>query len=100
MFPKMSDPDDTLSSNVTVTRSASRFEAARLFFGFAPLPPLAGVMAFFIHRILWPVGPSTGGQWSDPVDAAVSFAAGTAIVALLVTAAGAAPIVVRLLRRG
>src|SRR5439155_9744130 len=45
-------------------------------------------------------GPYEGGRWSDPVDAAISFAAGVAIVSLVVTVAGAVPTVAWLLTRG
>jgi hypothetical protein len=57
------------------------------------LPVVDSFAAFWIHRLLWPDGPFAGSQWHDPVDAAISFAAGVAIVSVVMTAAGALPAV-------
>jgi hypothetical protein len=81
-------------------RAASRFDAARLFLGFAILPGVDAILAFLVHRIVWSQGPYEGSRWGDPVDAAIAFAAGVAIVAVIVTVAGAVPTVAWLLNRG
>src|SRR4030095_8769563 len=46
------------------------------------------------------VGRYEGSRWADPVDAAIAFAAGVAIVALIVTVAGAVLTVTCLLPPG
>jgi hypothetical protein len=79
---------------------SSRFQAARLLLGFAILPVANALLAFLVHRIVWSEGPYEGSQWADPVDAAIAFAAGVAIVALIMTVAGGVPTVAWLLTRG
>lgn len=71
--------------------SSSRFDALRLLLGFAVLPAVNALLAFFVHQLVWTRGPYGG--VGDPIDAAISFAAGVTIVALLVTVVGAVPIV-------
>ena len=71
----------------------------RLLLGFAILPPLNAFLAFLLHQVVWPVGPFAGARWGDTTDAAASFAAGVAILAVLMTVAGAVPLVAWLRRR-
>jgi hypothetical protein len=79
------------------SRRVSPIDAARLLLGFLVLPPLDAVLAFLLHRVIWPTGPVGTSKWVDPVQAATAFAAGVAIVAWIVTVAVAWPIVAWLL---
>jgi hypothetical protein len=72
-------------------RPASRLDRLRLVLGFAILPAAAAILAFWVHRVVWSSGPYDGARWSDPVDAAIAFAAGVAVIAVIVTVAGAVP---------
>ena len=76
---------------VTAPHSWKRLDVARIVLGTMLLPIVATVAAFLIHPLVWPTGPYEGSRWGDPVDAAQSFAAGVAIVAVVVTAIGAIP---------
>jgi hypothetical protein len=65
----------------------------RLLVGFLLLPVVDTIAAFWIHRLVWPDGLDALSRWGDPVDAATSFAAGVAIIAVVMTFAGAVPAV-------
>ena len=82
------------------SRRTSRIDAGRLVLGFAVLPPVDTLLAFLLHRVVWPIGPYGTSKWADPLDAAVAFAAGVAIIACIVTVAAAWPIVTWCLYRG
>jgi hypothetical protein len=73
----------------------------RLFAAFAVQPFVAALMAFAAFPVVDYTGRSLyGGRPIDPADAALSFAFGTGVVALLVTIFAAFPLVMWLLTRG
>jgi hypothetical protein len=81
---------------MTGQHAASRFDALRLVFGFALLPPVDALLGFLFHRVLWSQGPGGSAQWYDPVQ----FAIVAAVMAVIVVAVGAVPAVLWLLNHG
>ena len=85
----------------TDSRSLSSGDELRLFVGLAVQPFVAAALAFVLFPVVDYTGrPLYGGFPIDPVDAAISFAFGVGIVALVVTVFGAVPTVLYLLKRG
>ena len=68
---------------------------ARLALGFVILPPADAVLAFFMHRALWPENPWE--VWAHPHGAATLFAFEVAVASVFVTAVAA---IVWMLTRG
>jgi len=85
---------------MTGHHSASRFDALRLLFGFALLPPVDALLGFLFHRVLWSQGPGGSARWYDPVTAHIQFAIVAAVMAVTVIAVGAVPAVLWLLNHG
>lgn len=71
----------------------------RLAAAFAVVPIVDGILAFAVFPIIWPVGAHGRVQPVDPFSEAASFGVLTGVVALLVTLAGAVPVVSWLINR-
>jgi hypothetical protein len=83
-------------------RNLSALSRLRFLAGFAIAPVVAGVVTFLIVLGQWygrlnvfPITP-----YSNPVDAAASFASGVTLIAVIATAACAVPGVVSMVNRG
>ena len=75
-------------------------DRARLTGGFIAMPVVAALLAYAGFPLVeWSGRPLWGGGRSSP-DAAVAFAAGTALVAIVVVPVAVVPAVLWLLRRG
>jgi hypothetical protein len=69
--------------------------------GLAVQPFVAALLGFVIFPVVDYTGRALyGGRPADPLDAAISFAAGVGIAGLLITAFGALPTLAWLLKRG
>ena len=71
----------------------------RLVAGFALLPPAAGLLMFVTCLAMWSTG-TWALEGSPGLDAALSLGLAIAVIALIVSAFGAVPAVVALIRRG
>ena len=72
----------------------------RLLAGFAILPPLDALAGFLLFPLVWRLGDHGGGRLGDPNHAAAIFAVLAGISGVVVTVAGAVPVVFWLLRTG
>jgi hypothetical protein len=78
-------------------RSASRRAGVRLVAAFFVVPPILGCLTFVASVVLVYAGAIEG---AEPVDAALAIAAGIGILAIVVIAFGAIPVVAWFIRRG
>jgi hypothetical protein len=86
---------------VTESRSLTREGELRVFYGFAVQPFVAALITFVLFPLVAITGQALYGGWpTDMLDAAVSFAFGAGIAALLITVFAALPLFLLLLRRG